>query len=59
MLRTGCGSSCLPYVVMRKPEPIDTTTLNYNWQTWETNALSVYTKEICQLTTRYGRKNWE
>ena len=44
---------------MRKPEPIDTTTLNYNWQTWETNAFSVYTKEICQLTTRYGRKNWE
>ena len=35
----------LPYVVMRKPEPIDTTTLNYNWQIWETNAFSVYTKE--------------
>lgn len=44
---------------MRKPEPIDTITLNYNWQIWETNAFSVYTKEICQLTTRYGRKNWE
>ena len=29
------------YVVMRKPEPIDTTTLNYNWQVWETNAFSV------------------
>lgn len=58
LLRTGYGSSCLPYVVMRKPEPIDTTTLNYNWQTWETNAFSVYTKEICQLTTRYGRMNW-
>ena len=35
----------LPYVVMRKPQPIDTTTLNYNWQVWETNAFSVYTKE--------------
>lgn len=35
----------LPYVVMRKPEPIDTTTLNYNWQVWNTNAFSVYTKE--------------
>lgn len=32
------------YVVMRKPEPIDTTTLNYNWQVWETNAFSVYTR---------------
>lgn len=35
----------LPYVVMRSPQPIDTTTLNYNWQIWETNAFSVYTKE--------------
>ena len=35
----------LPYVVMRAPQPIDTTTLNYNWQVWETNAFSVYTKE--------------
>lgn len=22
----------LPYVVMRTPKPIDTTTLNHNWQ---------------------------
>ena len=35
----------LPYVVMRKPAPIDTTTLNYHWQIWETNAFSIYTKE--------------
>lgn len=35
----------LPYVVVRKPRPIDTTTLNYNWQVWETNAFSVYTSE--------------
>lgn len=39
----------LPYVVMRKPEPIDTTTLNYNWQVWETNAFSVYTKETDEI----------
>lgn len=39
----------LPYVVMRKPEPIDTTTLNYNWQIWETNAFSVYTKETDEI----------
>ncbi len=37
------------YVVMRKPEPIDTTTLNYNWQVWETNAFSVYTKETDEI----------
>ncbi|MDO4345342.1 MAG: M14 family metallopeptidase [Eubacteriales bacterium] len=35
----------LPFVVIRKPRPIDTTTLNYNWQIWESNAFSVYTKE--------------
>ena len=35
----------LPYVVIRKPRPIDTTTLNYNWQIWDTNAFSVYTAE--------------
>lgn len=26
----------LPYVVLRKVRPYDTTTLNYNWQIWET-----------------------
>lgn len=35
----------LPYVVVRKPKPIDTTTLNYNWQVWETSAFSVYTSK--------------
>lgn len=35
----------LPFVVIRKPKPIDTTTLNYNWQIWETNAFSLYTTE--------------
>lgn len=33
----------LPYVVIRSPKPVDTTTLNYNWQVWETNAFSLYT----------------
>ena len=51
MMDTGYQTSSLgnlfglPYVVMREPRPIDTTTLNYNWQIWETNAFSVYTKE--------------
>lgn len=39
----------LPYVVMRTPKPIDTTTLNYNWQIWESNAFSVYTKETAPI----------
>lgn len=32
----------LPYVIVRKPDPIDTTTLNYNWQVFNTKAFSVY-----------------
>ncbi len=35
----------LPFVVVRKPRPIDTKTLNYNWQLWNSNAFSVYTNE--------------
>ena len=51
MMETGYQSPSLanlfglPYVVIRKPKPIDTTTLNYNWQLWDTNAFSVYTNE--------------
>lgn len=33
----------LPYVFRREARPYDTTTLNYNWQIWETKAFSVYT----------------
>lgn len=33
----------LPYVMVRKPSPIDTKTLNYNWQTEMTAAFSLYT----------------
>ncbi len=33
----------LPFVVIRKPKPMDTTTLNYNWQMSGTSAFSIYT----------------
>lgn len=33
----------LPYGIVRTPRPYDTTTLNYNWQIWETKAFSLYT----------------
>lgn len=33
----------LPYIVLKVPRPYDTTTLNYNWQIWETDAFSLYT----------------
>ncbi len=34
----------LPYLVVREPHPFDTTTLNYNWQVWETCTFSVYSR---------------
>ena len=33
----------MPYVVVRDVRPYDTTTLNYNWQVWNTQAFSFYT----------------
>ena len=39
----------LPYVVIRQPQPIDTATLNYNWQMCKTNAFSVYTRETDRI----------
>lgn len=33
----------LPYISFRQPHPYDTTTLNYNWQIWETETFSLYT----------------
>ena len=44
-----------PYVVLHKPRPFDTTTLNYNWQVWETKAFSIYTtttEQIDQISAR-------
>lgn len=39
----------LPYVVLHKPRPFDTTTLNYNWQIWETQAFSIYTTNTARI----------
>lgn len=30
------------YALVKEPSPFDTTTLNYNWQVWNTYACSVY-----------------
>ncbi len=45
----------LPYVVIRKPRPIDTATLNYNWQIWNTSAFSVYTSATRRLDDASAR----
>ena len=39
----------LPYVVLHQPRPFDTTTLNYNWQIWETKAFSIYTTNTARV----------
>ena len=39
----------LPYIVLKLPKPYDTTTLNYNWQIWETDAFSLYTTTTAKI----------
>ena len=34
----------LPATLLREPSSFDTTTLNYNWQVWDTHAFSVYSR---------------
>ena len=45
-----------PYVVLHTPRPFDTTTLNYNWQIWETKAFSVYTTETNHIDVHSARE---
>ena len=51
MMKTGwedveaAKSFGLPYVSLRDPRPYDTTTLNYNWQVWETKAFSMFSNQ--------------
>ena len=62
MMETGFQSHDLanhfgmPYVVIRQPKPIDTTTLNYNWQIWNTNAFSLYTSATDRIDEDSARK---
>ena len=55
MMETGYQSPSLAnlfglkYVLIRKPKPFDTATLNYNWQMWNTNAFSIYTNATEQI----------
>lgn len=62
MMETGYHSPSLanlfgmPYVVIRKPKPFDTATLNYNWQMNGTNAFSVYTSSTAQIDDKSARQ---
>ena len=46
----------LPYVVVRKPKPIDTKTLNYNWQDEMTAAFSVYTNKNNEIDEKSAKQ---
>lgn len=39
----------LPFIQIRTPRPIDTATINYNWQMWQTFAFSIYTPETSHI----------
>lgn len=49
----------LPYVILRTPRPYDSTTLNYNWQVWETTAFSVYSTATETIDERSARESVE
>lgn len=55
MMETGYQSPSLAnlfglqYVVIRKPKSFDRSTLNYNWQMYNTNAFSVYTNSTDKI----------
>ena len=62
MMETGYQNASLanlfgmPYVVVRKPRPIDTKTLNYNWQNEMTAAFSVYTNKNDEIDETSARQ---
>lgn len=42
----------LEFGIVRRPRPYDTTTLNYNWQVWETKAFSVYANATDEIDVK-------
>ncbi len=46
----------LPYVVVRRPGPIDTTTLNYNLQSEFNKAFTIFTKEKDNLDEKDAKQ---
>lgn len=62
MMETGYQSASLAnlfglqYVVIRKPKPMDTATLNYSWQMNGTNAFSIYTNSTDIVDEKSARQ---
>ena len=48
----------LPYVLVRKPKPYDTTVLNYNWQIFDTQAFSVYSGDTDTINKESAKMAW-
>ena len=48
----------LPYILLRKPQPYDTTTLNYNWQIWDTQAFPCTPGRPTAWTIRRPVRRW-
>jgi uncharacterized protein len=48
----------LPYVILSKPKPYDTTILNYNWQIFETNAFSIYAGQTSTIDKEMAKMAW-
>ena len=46
----------MPCVLMHEPSTFDTTTLNYNWQVWDTHAFSLFSKETGSIDERSARQ---
>lgn len=46
----------LPYIALRRPHPYDTTTLNYNWQIWDTHTFSLYTPATERIDATAARQ---
>ena len=48
----------LPYVLIRKPRPYDTTLLNYNWQVFGTKAFSIYAGDTSVINKDSSKIAW-
>ncbi len=48
-LRTFARLFGFRYALLKEPTPFDTTTLNYNWQIWNTYACSIYSSATSHI----------
>lgn len=44
------------YVVQHAPDPFDTTTLNYNWRLWDTDAYSLYAQKTDAIDEKSAKE---